>query len=291
MAEPHLDIGGAGILRRLGHGPLGPEDRTGGVALDGAAAVEQHRQDPHRVGMAELGRLAQPLLGLGARDELRLARLAAVVGLVHLVELVGAFGVALRRCRAVDRDGLRPLPVGGERTRQRQLEPQIVRAGIGGLPADLDPALERLVARCLVEHVGRTCIGLEAVVRGCRMGLWSEGQRADQQRQGRTRNSKPGNGRAIEVSMASEVGRMNATLAARPNSAKRETSRSCAASLRPRSAAAPSGAASPCGHPSRRARPARCASRARSPRCAGPRGCPGRPRGRGRRAARPPPRR
>ena len=41
-------------------------DRAGRIALHRAAAVEQHRQDPHRVGMAELGRLAQPLLGLGA---------------------------------------------------------------------------------------------------------------------------------------------------------------------------------------------------------------------------------
>lgn len=86
--------------------------------------------------------------------------------------------------------------------RQRQLEPQIVGAGIGSLPAHLNAALERLVALHLIEHVGRTRVYHEAIVGAGRM---CSGATATAASSASANRSEPGNGRAIEVSVGGEA--------------------------------------------------------------------------------------
>jgi len=64
-AEQNLHVDGAqildrvGVARRIGGGALGAEDRLFRISLHRAAAVEQDRQHHDRIGMPELGGLAQ----------------------------------------------------------------------------------------------------------------------------------------------------------------------------------------------------------------------------------------
>jgi hypothetical protein len=99
MAKPGLDIGSRHVLGRPCHGALSPIDRTACVPLDGAAAIEQHRQQPRGVGMASFGGPAQGRLR--PRHELWLAARGTIVGLVDIVDRASALRPSAPKARAV----------------------------------------------------------------------------------------------------------------------------------------------------------------------------------------------
>jgi hypothetical protein len=141
MAKPGLDIGSRHVLGRPCHGALSPIDRTGWVPLDGAAAIEQHRQQPHGVGMASFGGPAQGRLRLRPRHELWLAAHGTIVGLVDIVDLVQRAGVASFAELAPSLERFRLAPIRAKGACRRRFQRRIVGLAQKALGAGLNPKL------------------------------------------------------------------------------------------------------------------------------------------------------
>src|SRR5262245_20914156 len=76
LADPHLDVNGAHVLRWIAQRLLRPVPCTGEIMLDWTAARKDRHEAPDRIGIAELGGTTQSLIGLGAGDKVRLVWVA-----------------------------------------------------------------------------------------------------------------------------------------------------------------------------------------------------------------------
>lgn len=116
--------------------------------------------------MPERGGLAQRLLGFGACNDLRLIDVAAIVGLVHIVDLKQRRGIVLRAELAPYLDRFGTLARRHQRAPENVLQIHIVGVAGHGLAADLDPMFVDLLVPVPGNLIGRRGIDAQAFLGG-----------------------------------------------------------------------------------------------------------------------------
>ena len=151
-----MDVASPHILGRIGQRPLAPQPGGGQIVLERATARQNSSEPPDRIWIAELGGAVERLLGLGARDKIRLVQVA-----IERVEVVEdgqqGFRVVLRRRLAQQRQRRLSSIHEPHRVPQRHFDVRIVRLSRQRLLTGVPPGLEAFVAgrfAALIERAG-----------------------------------------------------------------------------------------------------------------------------------------